>query len=176
MTRGGRDANLRGTKLRPRRQDAIARPHIVANLVKVVPRDQRRRNDHLRPLAAETDFLDHDDAVGAVGHHAAGQDASRRARRDGSLERATRGRFSEHTQRPARVGCADRVPIDRARGKGRERPIGDEVLGKDAPDRVRERHPFRGEDGGVLEHERRGLVSVDQGISRCSHPGPPIRI
>ena len=115
--------------------------------------------DRHRVALARGEFLDHH-GIGALGHHAAGEDARGLTRFHFAFEGMAGGDFADELQfdrRLRHVGCAHRITVHGGDRIGRLRAQRYEVLGEHAAERLVERNRLRRQRVRVGQHAPQGF-------------------
>jgi hypothetical protein len=112
-------------------------------------------------------LLDGDDGVGAVRHGRTGRDPDGRAGRDLDLDHPAGHLVADHLPPGRAVGGHHGKAVHR---RGREGWVilrRHQILGQDAPDRLRDRHPLDVERSCVAENGRSRLVRRAHPVELC---------
>jgi hypothetical protein len=91
-------------------------------------------------VAAQLDVLHHHHAIRTRRQNASGKDANGGTRFHSAINRAASRRLANHPQRPAGVGCAERVTVDSAGRKRGQWLRSHDVLRQDAPGTIAQRN------------------------------------
>ena len=117
-------------------------------------------------------FLDHD-GIGAIGNHAAGEDARGLARTDRAIERPARRDLADHLQpclRPRSVGGAHRIAVHRRHRLRRLRAPGGDIARQHAMMRGLQRHHLLRHRLAAFKDRGKGVGNGHQRHGRLLEP------